>query len=249
MNRRVAIIAAMPSEVAQLVRGWTRVPAEKYVHLWTHGDAEGDEIVAVCAGMGASAARRAFRAAESRGRLDLVVNVGLAGATGAAPHVGEVSCLTEIVDVQTGERFPLTEGDRKLRIATVQHPADAAEKARLMASYGAVLADMEAATVARLAAMRELPMCCFKAVSDAAEAVLPPIDRFVDGEGQLHPVRFAFYLAARPGYWPAVATLARGSRLASEALAQKLEEFLQHKDWAYTNKTGDFAKPGGSRRV
>ncbi|HLI77703.1 MAG TPA: hypothetical protein VKV02_12205, partial [Acidobacteriaceae bacterium] len=83
MSRRIAIIAAMPSELKPLVRGWTRQSAPRYVSLWTRRDADGDELVAVCAGMGANAARRAFAAAESRGQLDLVVSVGLAGATGS----------------------------------------------------------------------------------------------------------------------------------------------------------------------
>ncbi len=244
MSRRIAILAALPSELKPLVKGWKREMAPRHVSVWTHVDRDGDELLAVCAGMGADAARRAFGAAETDGALDLVMSVGLAGATGAATGLGEVSCLSEVIDVQTGERFALTEGKRKLRLATVAHTADAAEKARLAATYGAVLVDMEAATVARLAAMRSLPMCAFKAVSDAADAVLPNIDRFVNSEGQLQTGRFVAHVALRPRYWGAVAGLARGSRLASAALAEKLRLFLEHKDWAYTNCTGCFEKMG-----
>ncbi len=242
MSQRIAILAALPAELKPLVRSWKREPAPRYVSMWSQTDAVGDELVAVCAGMGAQAARRAFAAAETTGALDLVISVGLAGATAAGARLGDVSSLTEVVDVQTGERFPLTDSRRKLRIASVVRTADAAEKARLAASYGAVLVDMEAATVARLAAMRGLPMCCFKAVSDTADAALPDIDRFVDREGQLQLPRFVLHLLARPGSWPAVAALARGSKVASEALAGDLREFLQHKDWAYTNRTGQFKK-------
>ncbi len=242
LSRRIAIIAALPSELKPLTGGWKRESAPRYVSMWTRVDRDGDELVAVCAGMGANAARRAFQAAEARGPVDLVLSVGLAGATGAAAALGEVSSATEVIDVGTGERFGLADGERRLRLATVQVIADAPEKARLAATYNAALVDMEAATLARLAAMRELPMCAFKAVSDAADAVLPDIDRFVDSEGQLRHLPFAGYLAVRPRYWSAVVALGKGSRMASLALADCLRQFLEHKDWAHTNRTGSFTK-------
>ena len=238
LSRRIAILAALPSELKLLVAGWRRERLAGHVTLWTHTDADGDELIAACAGIGGNAVRRAFAAAEAKGALDLVLSVGLAGATGADQSLGEVSSLSEVIDVQTGERFVLTEGARRLRLATVAQTAGAAEKARLSATYGAVLVDMEAATVARLAAMRQLPMGCIKAVSDVEDAVLPEIDRFVDAEGQLQVLRFLGYLAVRPRYWGAVRGLARGSRVASGALAAALRAFLQHKDWEWTNRSG-----------
>ena len=238
-KRRIGILAALPRELKPLVQGWQPQNAPKYVSLWTREDAEGDELIAACAGMGANAARRAFAAAEAVGALDLVLSVGLAGATGAASlPVGSVSVVTEVIDASTGERFSLNDGKRKLRLATTARTADAAEKQRLAQTYGAVLVDMEAATVARLASMRSVPMSCFKAVSDAADAVLPEIDRFVDAEGQLNVARFGAHLAVHPRYWKAVAGLARGSARAAEALAVTLKLFLEHKDWEYTNRTG-----------
>ncbi len=244
MSRRIAILAALRSELKPLVRGWQAQPAPQNVAVWTHRDADGDELIAVCAGMGANAARSAFTAAEQGGPLDLVLSVGLAGSTGTGLRVGDVSSVTEVIDVQTGERFALTDSHRTLRIATVPRPADATEKSRLLATYGAVLVDMEAATVARLAAMRKAPMCCFKAVSDEVDAVLPDLDRFVDEEGQLETTRFVAHVAVRPRYWGPVAALAKGSKVASVVLAQKTRLFLQHKDWMFTNRTGQFEKAG-----
>jgi adenosylhomocysteine nucleosidase len=239
----IAILAALPSELKPLVKGWQRQPAEKYVSLWTKHDESGDELIAACAGMGANAARRAFRAAEERGPLELVVSIGLAGATSSEHHLGEVSAVSVVIDVQTGERFTLTEGKRRLSLATVTQTAGAAEKARLLASYGAVLVDMEAATVARLAAARGLPVCCFKAVSDAAETKLPEIDRFLSSEGQLSLPRFLAHVAVRPASWQGLVRLAKNSKQGSEALAVRVREFLAHKDWQYTNRTGHFARP------
>lgn len=243
---RIGILAALPREVKPLVRGWTRVDAPKYVSLWTHQDAAGDQVVAACAGMGANAARRAFGAVEAIGPLDLVLSVGLAGATGKDPklqQIGQVGCASEVIDVQTGERFLLSPGHRALRLATVTQAAGAAEKARLAATYGAALVDMEAATVARLATMRGVPMMCVKAVSDVADTQLPEIDAYVDAEGQLQVPRFALHLMTHPASWGPVAALAKASRLASVALCVALTQFLHHKDWEHTNRTGGFAKP------
>src|ERR1700722_1883296 len=251
---RIAIVAALPSELNHLVKGWKKErQLEREISLWQIKDSSGDELIAICAGMGKEAVTRAFAAAERKGRLDLVLSVGLAGATGitsslaetgAAGHLGEVSALSEVIDAATGERFLLTNGKRRLRIVTLDHVANADEKRRLAESYAAVLVDMEAATIARLAAMRSLPMCCIKAVSDEHDQKLPDINRFIGTGGQLRMVAFAGYVFLRPRFWLALAQLARGSKRASAALAAKLRLFLQHKDWEYTNRTGHIEKKG-----
>ena len=67
--------------------------------------------------------------------------------------------MSEVIDSQTGERFTLTDGKRRLRIASLDRVADSKEKQRLFATYGAVMVDMESATVARMAQQRAIPMC------------------------------------------------------------------------------------------
>ncbi len=62
---------------------------------------------------------------------------------------------------------------------TTARIADEAEKRRLAATYpGAVLVDMEGATVARLASMRGIPVYCFKAVSDGLGEMLPDMNPY-----------------------------------------------------------------------
>src|ERR1700722_4799543 len=242
---RIAIVAALPSELNHLVKGWKKErQLEREISLWQIKDSSGDELIAVCAGMGKEAVTRAFAAAERKGQLDLVLNVGLAGATGITSSLGEVSTLSEVIDAATGDRFLLTNGKRRLRIVTLDHVANADEKRRLAERYAAVLVDMEAATVARLAAMRSLPMCCIKAVSDEHDLKLPDINRFIGIDGQFRMLAFAGYVFLRPRFWLALAQLARGSKRASAALAAKLRLFLQHKDWEYTNRTGHIEKKG-----
>ena len=235
---KIGIIAALPGELRPLVKGWKRRPAPaKGVSLWTtHQD--GDEIVAVCGGMGAEAARQSLAAAESSGTLDIVLSVGWAGALDSGMRIGECYIPSEVIDVQTGERFSLTDGSRTLRLVTSPVVADNLEKRRLWSAYDAALVDMEAATIARLAAMRGIPFCCFKGVSDGPEATLPDLNRFIDDRGQMRMRAFLWHVAMRPMLWQPLKALGRNSSLAAEALASKIQRFLLETDVDRTNRTG-----------
>jgi len=215
---KIGVIAALPGELKPLVKGWDRLPVVKGsgVQMW-QTQIGANEVVAVCAGMGAAAARRAFVAAEFTGALDEVFSVGWAGALAEECKPGEAFEAFEVADAQTGERFACAGGTQ--RLVTTVRVVDAAEKQRLAASYGAGLVDMEAAAVARLAAMRGIPFRCFKAVSDGVGAELPDLNPFIDASGQMEMGRFLAYVAVRPGYWGALAELGRNSARATETLA------------------------------
>jgi adenosylhomocysteine nucleosidase len=235
---RVGIIAAMPGELKPLVCGWPRkTTAGKHIQMWTQTTGN-DEVIAVCGGMGARAALRSFAAIEASGPLDIVLSVGWAGALEKGKPAGECYVVSEIIDSQTGERFSLTAGNRKLRLVTTSRVADEAEKRRLWQTYGAVLVDMEAAAIARLAQMRSLPMCCFKAVSDEMEASLPDLNSFIDDGGQLRLLPFLIHVAMRPRYWGPLLRLGRTSTKAAKALAVVIAGFLQTKNVEATNRTG-----------
>jgi adenosylhomocysteine nucleosidase len=222
---RIGVIAALPGELQPLVRGWERVPtaAGSNIRMWQRHDA-GNEVIAVCAGMGAAAARRAFTAAEFLGPLDEVLSVGWAGALREECVAGECYEAAEVIDTMTGERF--STGAGKLRLVTTVQVAGAVEKHRLAESYGASLVDMEAAVVARLAQMRGIPMRCFKAVSDGLGAELPDLNPFVDVDGQMRMGKFLGYVALRPGYWGSLMQLGRNSAVAAKSLAAAVTEYL-----------------------
>lgn len=235
---RIAIIAALSSELKPLVKGWASISApDRRLKAWICIDNDGDELVAACAGMGAKAAQKAFAFAESRGPVDLVLSVGLAGSLSPELHAGSCCVLSEVIDVQTGERFALSNGKWKFRIATTAEVADAMEKRRLFETYGAVMVDMEAATIARLAQMRGIPMCCIKAVSDERDAQLPNINRWI-ADGHLKLPAFLAYVALRPRYWVSLIALGRGSALASKSLGETVNRFLIDKNWDRANRTG-----------
>ncbi len=237
---RVGIIAALPGELKPLVHGWGLKKLTDGTHVWTQNASKGDLWIATCSGMGAEAARRAFAAAESAGTLDVVLSVGWAGAIHEGARPGEASALSSIIDAQTGERFQLSEGTRKLTVVTTVRVADTVEKVRLRTTYpGAVMVDMEAATVARLAQMRGIPLVCIKGVSDGVGAELPDLNPFINQRGKLRLCPFLAHLALRPRYWQAIAELNRNSKSAAQAMCDLIIELLKEKNVDKLNRTGN----------
>lgn len=223
---RIGIIAAMPGELKPLVRGWEpQHSGVRGLAVWkTRRD--GHELIAVSGGMGSNAALRAFTAAEFPGALDLALSVGWAGALTAQLETGKCYLPCEVIDVQTGERFTSAAGESALRLVTTPQVAGATEKRRLRESYAASLVDMEAATVARLAMMRQVPFYCFKAVSDSENAALPDLNRFIDKQGQMQMPSFLAHVAVRPQHWASLVELGRNSSLAARSLAESVNRFV-----------------------
>jgi adenosylhomocysteine nucleosidase len=235
---RIAIIAALPGELKPLVRGWERVLSPtKGISIWLRTAGE-DEHIAVCGGMGTAAAMRSFAAAEHIGTLDMVLSVGWAGALDDGMKSGHCYIASEVIDTLTGERFSLTDGQRKLRLVTTPRVADETEKNRLRSSYSAALVDMEASAITRLAQIRSIPVCCFKAVSDGRGAKLPDINPFIDEHGQLRMLPFLSHVALRPQYWGSLIQLGKTSSTAAKALAVMISKFFEEKDAVRTNRTG-----------
>jgi adenosylhomocysteine nucleosidase len=235
---RIAIIAALPGELKPLVANWQRVgTGSRGTSKWvvTQGD---DTWVAVCAGMGADAVRRAYAAAVSDGPVDMLLSVGWAGALAAGIQPSSVYVATEVIDAKTGEHFGFS-SERQLRLVTTARVADVAEKMRLAATYpGATLVDMEAATVARLAAMRGVPVLCIKGVSDEAGADMPDLNPFIDQAGQMRMMPFLAHIALRPSVWPSLVHLGRNSARAADAMRDLIVEFMKEKDVEKLIRTG-----------
>ena len=89
-------------------------------------------------------------------------------------------------------------GAGDLWLATSPRVADAPEKLRLAATYNAALVDMEAAAIARLAAMRGIPFYAIKGVSDGLDDQLPDFNRFITPHGQFQTAAFALFAALPP---------------------------------------------------
>ena len=112
-------------------------------------------------------------------------------------------------------------------LVTGARVANADEKRRLAEAYPAGLVDMEAAAVARLAAMRRIPFLCIKGVSEGNAAHLPDFNRFLTAEGQFQLARFILFAIIRPWYWPELMRMSENSSKASQALRDSLLENLR----------------------
>lgn len=235
---RIGIIAALPGELKPLVRGWEKQRSGvRGLAIWKTVRGA-DEWIAVSSGMGSHAAIRGVAAAEFLGALDMLVSVGWAGALTPEMMVGTCYRPSLVIDVQTGERFSAPGDGPAIRLVTAPEVVNAEEKARLRDSYGGVLVDMEAATVARLAQIRGVPFLCFKAVSDGQDALLPDLNRFIDVQGQLKLPAFLAHIALRPRFWGPLLELGKHSSIAARAIAERVNRFLMEKDVERVNRTG-----------
>ena len=174
------------------------------------------------------------------GKLDAVLSVGWAGALIEYANPGAVFIASAVIDAETGERFQLADGKRKLVLVTTVHVARKAEKKRLAESYSAVMVDMESATVVRLAEMRGIPVCCIKGISDDVDEVLPDFNAFITKSGQLRMLPFVTHVLLRPEYWRSLIRLGRASSKASHTMASAILTVLSGpKNFDEINRTGN----------
>jgi adenosylhomocysteine nucleosidase len=222
---RLAIIAAMPGELKPLVAGWPH-STRAGIHFWAQRN-EDEEWIAACAGAGQTAATRAFAGIEDGGPVDLVFSIGWAGALRPEIATGSAHNVAGVIDVRTGERFHCEAGTGDLWLATSSKVADRTEKRRLATAYNAALVDMEAAAIARLAAVRGIPFYAIKGVSDGANDRLPDFNPFLEPDGRFRLVPFVLSSLVRPWYWPALLRMGDNSRKASQSIAELFREFLK----------------------
>ena len=100
MKECPAIIAALPREVKQLVRGWQEHRLPGRIIVYTN-----DFAAVACTGMGPARATLAVQAAMSIKPITALLSVGLAGACDPSLHVGDIVRAGVVVDTQSGERF------------------------------------------------------------------------------------------------------------------------------------------------
>jgi adenosylhomocysteine nucleosidase len=226
MNR-TAIIAAMPGELKPLVRGWQHA-SHNEVHVWRW---RWDEVewIAACAGAGVGAATRAFAEAEKGGELSAAISTGWVGALKTEIVPGRSHRVAAVIDARTGERFTSAGTGEGCLLVTSSKVADEQEKQRLASAYGGDLVDMEAAGVARLAAMRGIPFHCIKGVSDGLTDKLPDFQRFISQNGQFQLPRFVLFSILRPWHWPALMRMGENSRKAALSMAESLLDFLDER--------------------
>jgi adenosylhomocysteine nucleosidase len=217
---RVAIVAALEREVRPLVREW-RI-SEKDVNGRRFRFFEKDDLVLVCGGIGAEAARRAAEAVITIYGPKVIYSVGFAGALDPGLKVGSIVQPRRVVNAGDGSSVNLNRGEGVLvSFGSVASPE---QKASLRDSFGAQAVDMEAAAVARAAEVRGVEFAVVKVISDEFDFRFPSTERFVDSNGQFLEGRFAWFAALRPWLWRQVVRLAGNSNRASHALSNWLRK-------------------------
>ena len=217
-SKPVAVIVAMPVEVAPLLDG-VKPETVNGVDLFALPQA----VIAV-GGIGEKFARRAAEVAIGFAQPKLLLSAGIVGAISPKLRVGEVGRIREVVEVATGARY-LTSSGGDWVLATSQDVSDAAEKRELLTKYGADVVDMEAAAVAQVAKERGLELAAIKSISDDAEFEMPPMNRFIE-EGKFDTRSFLVYIALRPRWWPTLGKIKKNSALAAANLCRAVEHLI-----------------------
>jgi adenosylhomocysteine nucleosidase len=215
---KVAIVAALEREVLPLVRHWRtteRKHSGRSFRFFENG-----EIVLVCGGIGAEAARRATEAAIALYKPGLVYSAGFAGALEPALKIGDVVVPRRVVNAGDGSSVDTGTGEGVL--VTFGSVASPEQKSKLGASFGAQAVDMEAAAVAQAAQARGVRFAAVKAISDESNFALPPMDNFLAPGGRFRTWKFALFVLVRPWMYKSMLTLARNSNRASHALCNWL---------------------------
>ncbi|MGA8531650.1 MAG: hypothetical protein WB622_18160 [Acidobacteriaceae bacterium] len=227
----IAIVAALPSELAPLTRGWQRSGAVLRGRIGPH------ESIAMAAGMGAAAVTRAceavLAAAPPNAPIGTLISIGYAGSLSCGLRPPDACAIREVIDAASGDRFsvdplPLQPPPpiKPQRLVTLNRVADPEEKRRLAEQYQATMVDMEAAAVARFALSHSLRFLCFKAVTDGPNDKLPDFNRFTTPDGHLRVPSFIAWTLVRPRYWGVLRRLGQNSRKAANELSNFVSRAL-----------------------
>lgn len=222
---RTAIIAAMEREVSPLVRGWKKgvlASGDRKFTLFESGD-----VIAVVSGIGCRNAELAALTVAEQSHPSALVSVGLAGALIRSLKIGNIFTPSVVVDAADGAEYRCAAESGRVSggvLVSSSNIAGMEAKQELVNHFHALVVDMEAAGVARVAQQKGIGFRCVKAISDEADFAMPPLARFVDANGDFHRGRFAAWAALRPWQWASIAALARNSRHATRALCAWLEK-------------------------
>jgi adenosylhomocysteine nucleosidase len=218
---KVAIVAALEREVRPLIKHWR--PVERDYDGRKYKFFENERAVLVCAGVGPEAARRATEAIIRLYAPVMVQSVGFAGALDSTLKVGTVMTPICVIDAKDGSRVEAGVGHWV--VVTVDRAVNVEQKTKLAKAYWAHAVDMEAAAVARGAQAHDITFVGLKAISDEADFEMPPIDRFIAGDGTFRTGAFTAFVALRPWLWRRVIQLARNSAKAANALCEWLDQY------------------------
>ncbi|MGH7895084.1 MAG: hypothetical protein ACREQL_10465 [Candidatus Binatia bacterium] len=223
--RRVAVIAAMPSELQPFVKKVGSMTRETLGDRPLYQGRVGDvEVLATRTGMGTDFASEVTDRLLDAFDVEHVIAIGIAGGV-AGVEIGDVLTPSVVINGDDGsEHVPTTPRGitPKGKLRTSKHfSVDKALMERL-ASEGINAVDMETAAIGASAERHHCSWSVYRAISDKAS------DDLIDTEiyGLAHPdgspnvwasLRF---IARRPWLLPRLIRLGRDAQLAADAAAQ-----------------------------
>jgi adenosylhomocysteine nucleosidase len=178
----VGIVAAMPMEVGDLVRGLKKVWKYHSVSIPViEGEYAGKIVAVAVGGMGRASATRAADVLIAGHRPRWIISAGFAGALNPAYTRNDLILATEVIDREGGSysvNLPPEMGasirHAKGRLLTVDRVVLlAAEKDELHRSYEADLVDMESSAVAAVCNEKQVRFLSIRVISDDAHNDLP----------------------------------------------------------------------------
>ena len=187
---------------------------------------EREGVSVVVSGIGCANAERAARAVVEQFHPATLISVGLAGALIRSLKVGSIFTPSVVVDASDETEYRCSADAGRVSggvLVSSRGIAGMEMKQELVNRFHALVVDMEAAGVARVAQQEHIGLRCVKAISDEADFDMPPMAGFIDSDGNFQSGRFAAWAALRPWQWARVAALARNSRRAISALCAWLE--------------------------
>lgn len=214
------------------------------------GRYKGKEVVLAQSGIGKARAEQAARFLAERYPAEAIISFGFGGALQKDLKAGDVllcatlHCGQEVKQDEAESRTPSHSDGRLLSLAsqalestgarfrqggcvTVERPVLKPEdKEALGRASGADVVDMESYWVARVASERKIPFLALRAVSDAVQDRLPPLDRLLDSEGNWRWEKATPYFLVHPKSLVELFALYRSARRARKSLTASVDSII-----------------------
>jgi len=236
---QVLVALALEAEFAvwRRQRRFRPVPADRRDSAVAMHEAEIDGATVRVALTGVGAARaQALRAVLERGRPDLCLAGGLAGALSPRQRRGTVIVAREVLG-SAGDRRYASDGRLVAEaeacgaraiglLASADRILVTAAEKRALASRADVV-DMESFTILEAAAALGVPAGAVRAISDGADEDLPvDFNRTIGADGRMSLVRMAGQMARHPARLGRLVEFGRGSAAAAAALGGFLDRYV-----------------------
>jgi len=196
------------------------------VHWSRKGKWRGREVIALANGVGITRAKMAITAAGNT--FSGICSIGTGGALDASLSIADIVVATAVTDGHTTwpSRDPNGPTARSGLVRTNDHIARTSDEKTNLQRSGAILVEMESATVAIVAQELAVPFFCVRVVSDLAhETFFTDFERFLMPDGRFNVPRLVMAALSHP--FRGLPELLRLQKRTSQA-AQQLGSFLEN---------------------